>query len=31
MKIKKYAIFEPNLIFNGLKYEAGKRYKKDHC
>lgn len=29
MKTKKYAIFEPNLIFNGIKYEVGKRYKKD--
>lgn len=28
MKIKKYAIFEPNLIFNEVKYEIGKRYKK---
>ena len=28
MKIKKYAIFEPNLIFNKVKYEIGKRYKK---
>ena len=28
MKTKKYAIFEPNLIFNGVKYEVGKRYKK---
>ena len=28
MKIKKYAIFEPNLIFNEVKYEVGKRYKK---
>ena len=27
MKTKKYAIFEPNLIFNGIKYEFGKRYK----
>ena len=29
MKTKKYAIFEPNLIFNGIKYQVGKRYKKD--
>lgn len=29
MKIKKYAIFEPNLIFNGIKYEIGKRYKNN--
>ena len=29
MKTKKYDIFEPNLIFNGIKYEVGKRYKKD--
>jgi len=28
MKTKKYAIFEPNLIFNGIKYQVGKRYKK---
>ena len=29
MKTKKYAIFEHNLIFNKIKYQVGKRYKKD--
>lgn len=29
MKIKKYTIFRNNLVFNGIKYEVGKRYKKN--
>lgn len=29
MKTKKYVIFEHNLIFNKIKYQVGKRYKKD--
>ena len=30
MKIKKYTILKNNLIFKGIKYEVGKRYKKIH-
>ena len=29
MKIKKYTILNKNLIFKGIKYEVGKRYKKN--
>ena len=29
MKIKKYTIFRNNLVFKGIKYEVGKRYKKN--
>lgn len=29
MKIKKYTILKNNLVFKGIKYEVGKRYKKN--
>ena len=29
MKTKKYTIFKNNLVFKGIKYEVGKRYKKN--
>ena len=29
MKTKKYSIFKNNLVFKGIKYEVGKRYKKN--
>lgn len=29
MKTKKYTILKNNLVFKGIKYEVGKRYKKN--